>query len=413
MTEPTNLPANEPDIRAFEAIDTIEEERWLTRALKDETFGGSLLLAAGVLALIVANSPAGDWYAELLQTKLGFELVGLKLTVAHWAADGLLAIFFLVAGLELKHELVHGSLSKPRQAMVPLVAAIAGMVFPALIYVMMLRGNAEAIGGWAIPVATDIAFALAVLAVAGRGLPVELRAFLLTLAVVDDLGAITIIAVFYSDDIDKNMLFLLVILLVIYGLLQKFNFTRWFYLVPLGLLIWWVTYQSGIHATVAGIAIALLTRMQHRDEETSSPGEIAELRARPISVAIAIPIFAFTAAGVDLRDLGFMDTVSSDISIAIILGLVIGKPLGVIGSTYLLTKFTSARLNENLTWSDVLAVGLLAGIGFTVSLLIAELSFATDIANLSAAKVGVLAGSVLSAIGAIVVMQLRARKARV
>lgn len=413
MTEPTNPPANEPDIRAFEAIDTIEEERWLTRALKDETFGGSLLLAAGVLALIVANSPAGDWYAELLQTKLGFELVGLKLTVAHWAADGLLAIFFLVAGLELKHELVHGSLSKPRQAMVPLVAAIAGMVFPALIYVMMLRGNAEAIGGWAIPVATDIAFALAVLAVAGRGLPVELRAFLLTLAVVDDLGAITIIAVFYSDDIDKNMLFLLVILLVIYGLLQKFNFTRWFYLVPLGLLIWWVTYQSGIHATVAGIAIALLTRIQHRDEETISPGEIAELRARPISVAIAIPIFAFTAAGVDLRDLGFMDTVSSDISIAIILGLVIGKPLGVIGSTYLLTKFTSARLNENLTWSDVLAVGLLAGIGFTVSLLIAELSFATDIANLSAAKVGVLAGSVLSAIGAIVVMQLRARKARV
>jgi Na+:H+ antiporter, NhaA family len=407
MTEPIN---NQPDVRAFEAIDTEAEERWLTRALKDETFGGSLLLAAGVLALIVANSPAGDWYADLLQTKLGFELIGLKLTVAHWAADGFLAIFFLVAGLELKHELVHGSLSKPRQAMVPIVAAAAGMIFPAVIYVLMVQGNSQALDGWAIPVATDIAFALAVLAVAGRRLPTELRAFLLTLAVVDDLGAITIIAVFYSEDINRNMLFLLVVLLIAYGLLQKFNFTRWYFLVPLGLMIWWATYQSGIHATVAGIAIALLTRIQSREGESQSPGEIAELKVRPISVALAVPLFAFTAAGVDLRELGFFETVGSDISLAVIVGLVIGKPLGVIGSTYLLTKFTSARLNENLKWSDVLAVGLLAGIGFTVSLLIAELSFYTDVTALSAAKVGVLTGSFLSAIVAIVIMQLRSKR---
>jgi len=413
MTNPVNDPTSQPDVRAFEAIDTAAEERWLTRALRDETFGGSLLLAAGVLALIVANSPAGDWYADLLQTKLGFELIGLRLTVAHWAADGFLAIFFLIAGLELKHELVHGSLSKPRQAMVPIVAAAAGMIFPAVIYVLMVRGNSQALDGWAIPVATDIAFALAVLAVAGRRLPVELRAFLLTLAVVDDLGAITIIAVFYSDDIDRNMLFLLVLLLIAYGLLQKFNFTRWYYLVPLGLLIWWATYQSGIHATVAGIAIALLTRIQGREGETQSPGEVAELRVRPISVALAVPLFAFTAAGVDLRELGFFETVGSDVSLAVIVGLVIGKPLGVIGSTYLLTKFTSAKLNENLRWSDVLAVGLLAGIGFTVSLLISELSFYTDVATLSAAKVGVLTGSFISAIVAILIMQLRSKRTRV
>ena len=399
---------SKPDLRAFEAIDTPAEERWLSRALKDETFGGALLLAAGLLALIVSNSPAGNWYSEFLEIKIGFDAIGLKLSIAHWAADGLLAIFFLVAGLELKHELVHGSLSKVRQAMVPMVAAIAGMIFPALIYFLFLSGNSEALVGWAIPVATDIAFALAVLAVAGRGLPVELRAFLLTLAVVDDLGAITIIAVFYSEDIDRNMLFLTLVLLIIYALLQKFNLTKWYLLVPLGLLIWWATYQSGIHATVAGVAIALLTRVQHREGELQSPAETAEIKVRPISVAIAVPIFAFTAAGVDLRSLGFIDTVGSEIAIAVIFGLVVGKPLGVIGATYLLTRFTSARLNENLRWSDVLSVGLLAGIGFTVSLLITKLSFSNDIELLSDAKVGVLSGSLIAAIIAIFVMRVSA-----
>lgn len=410
MNNSGNQPDNNPDLRAFEAIDTPAEQRWLSRALKDETFGGALLLGAGLLAIIIANSFAGDWYAELLETKIGFESIGLKLTVAHWAADGLLAIFFLVAGLELKHELVHGSLSKPRQAMVPIVAALAGMIFPAVIFYLIVRGDSEALVGWAIPVATDIAFALAVLAVAGRGLPAELRAFLLTLAVVDDLGAITIIAVFYSEDIDRNMLFLMVVLLLAYALLQKFNLTKWYLLVPLGLMIWWATYQSGIHATVAGIAIAMLTRVQHREGEESSPAEITEIKVRPISVAIAVPIFAFTAAGVDLRDLGFVETVGSQLSFAVIAGLVIGKPLGVIGSTYLLTRFTSARLNDNLRWSDVLAVGLLAGIGFTVSLLITKLSYVENITLLSEAKVGVLSGSFLSAIIAITVMQIRARR---
>lgn len=407
MTDPKDL---SPDVRAFEAIDTPEEQRWLSRALKDETFGGMLLLAAGVIALIVANSIAGDWYKELLETKIGFESIGLNLTVSHWVADGFLAIFFLVAGLELKHELVHGSLSKPRQAMVPIVAALAGMVFPALIFFLIVRGDSETVVGWAIPMATDIAFALAVLAVAGRGLPAELRAFLLTLAVVDDLGAISIIAIFYSDDIDRNMLFLTVILLVIYALFQKFDLTHWYLLVPLGLLIWWATYQSGVHATVAGVAIALLTRIQTKPGEHQSPGEIAEIKVRPISVAIALPVFAFTAAGVDLRNVSFLDTVGSQVSLAIIAGLVIGKPLGVIGSTYLLTKFTSARLNENLRWPDVLAVGLLAGIGFTVSLLITKLSFETNAELLSGAKVGVLAGSLISAVIAILIMQLRSRK---
>jgi NhaA family Na+:H+ antiporter len=187
---------------AFEPIDTPRERRWLLRVLRDETFGGALLLLAGLLALVIANSDLGDWYADFRATKIGIEAIGLDLTIAHWAADAFLAIFFFVAGLELKHEFTHGSLAQRKQAVVPIVAAIAGMIVPALVYVALARGESGALDGWAIPVATDIAFALAVLAVAGRGLPLELRAFLLALAVVDDLGAITIIAIFYSEKTD-------------------------------------------------------------------------------------------------------------------------------------------------------------------------------------------------------------------
>lgn len=393
---------------AFEPIDTPEEVRWLTRVLKDETFGGALLLFAALAALIVANSPAGDFYKDLLDTKIGIETIGLKLTLAHWAADGLLAIFFLVAGLELKHEFIHGSLANPKQALVPIVAAIAGMVFPAIVFVLAVNGDREALAGWAIPVATDIAFALAVLAVAGRGLPVELRAFLLTLAVVDDLGAITIIAFFYSDKIKPNYLLLTIALIALYALLQKLRYTRWFYLLPLGLTIWWATYQSGIHATVAGVAIALLTNVKS-EKGKPSPAEIAELKARPISVAFAVPLYAFSAAGVDLRELG-AEAIISQISLAVILGLVIGKPAGVMLATYLLTKFTSAKLNENLRWPDVFAVCLLAGIGFTVSLLITELSYDGGSNALAEGKIGVLTGSLLSALAAVVLLKLRRNK---
>jgi Na+:H+ antiporter, NhaA family len=393
---------------AFERIDTPKEERWLTRVLRDETFGGTLLLLAGLLAFLIANSALGDWYGDLLQTKIGFESIGLKLTVAHWAADGLLAIFFLVAGLELKHEFTHGSLVNPRQALVPIVAAIAGMVIPAIIYFSLVAGDSTAEKGWAIPVATDIAFALAVLAVAGRGLPVELRAFLLTLAVVDDLGAITIIAIFYSEKLNLAYLLFTLVLLALYALLQRFKFARWYLVLPLGLLIWWATYQSGIHATVAGVAIALLTSLKTNGDRPS-PAEIAEERARPISVAIAVPIFAFTAAGVDLRELG-IETVFSNISLAVMAGLVIGKPLGVLGVTFLLTRFTSARLNENLRWADVLAVSFLAGIGFTVSLLIAELSFSLGSAELASGKIGVLTGSIISAILAVIVLKVQRQR---
>lgn len=380
---------------AFEPIDTPREQRWLLRVLRDETFGGALLLISGVVAFVIANSNLGDWYAEFRSTKIGFDAIGLNLTVAHWAADAFLAIFFFVAGLELKHEFTHGSLAQRRQAIVPIVAAISGMIVPALVYLAVVRGESGALDGWAIPVATDIAFALAVLAVAGRGLPLELRAFLLALAVVDDLGAITIIALFYSEKTDLLFIALTIALLALYALLQRMGLTSWYLMVPLALVIWWSTYQSGVHATVAGVLIALLTRIKGKDGNPS-PAEIAELRIRPISVGIAVPFFAFTAAGVDLRALG-VETIAEPISVAVITGLVVGKPIGVLLATYLLTRFTSAKLNENLKWADLFGVGLLAGIGFTVSLLIAELSFTDGSGALAAGKIGILVGSLISA----------------
>lgn len=392
---------------AFEPIDTPREQRWLLRVLRDETFGGGLLLASGLLAFFIANSNLGDWYAEFRATKVGIDAIGLNLTIAHWAADAFLAIFFFVAGLELKHEFTHGSLAQRKQAVVPIIAAISGMIVPALVYVALARGESAALDGWAIPVATDIAFALAVLAVAGRGLPLELRAFLLALAVVDDLGAITIIALFYSEKTDLLFIALTVALLFLYAFLQRKNLTRWYLLVPLALAIWWSTYQSGVHATVAGVLIALLTKLKGKDGRPS-PAEIAELRVRPISVGIAVPFFAFTAAGVDLRELG-IETIGEPISVAVIAGLVIGKPVGVLLATYLLTRFTSAKLNENLKWADLIGVGLLAGIGFTVSLLIAELSFTDGSGALAAGKIGILVGSLLSATLAILFLRFSKR----
>jgi NhaA family Na+:H+ antiporter len=389
----------------FHEIDQ-DEERWLKRVFTDETFGGVFLIIAAILAFAMANSVWGDWYDTFLNTKVGPAELGLRLSVSHWAADGFLAIFFLIAGLELKHELVHGSLSKPRQALVPITAAIAGMIVPAAIFIILLRDKPEYLVGWAIPIATDIAFALAVLAVAGKHLPPSLRAFLLTLAVVDDLAAITVIAIFYTADLNQNMLFFAVALAALYAALQKLNFTRWYYLVPLGLMIWWATYQSGVHATVAGVVIALLTRIESFKNEKESPAEIAERLARPISVAIAVPFFAFTAAGVDVRGIGLAEA-GSGIALGVMLGLFVGKPIGILLSTYLVTKFTRAHLSENLTWSDVAAAGFLAGIGFTVSLLIGELSFAPGTDENAAAKIGILLASIFSGVVAILLMQGR------
>ncbi len=390
------------------------ERIWLLRALRGETIGGVLLLIAAVIAIAWANSPWGDAYFELGAITVGPEALGLNLSLATWAADGLLAVFFFVAGLELKHELTHGTLSKPAQAAVPIAAALGGMIVPAIIFVAIVATSGEPGGlrGWAVPMATDIAFALAVLAVVGRMLPVALRAFLLTLAVVDDLGAITVIAIFYSKGFSLLYFALAVVLLAVYWLLQRKRVRSPLIYIPLALVIWWATFESGVHATVAGVALALLTRSSTDPGETESPVDRLQRMLLPISAGLCVPLFAFFAAGVDLRSTGLIEPLSNPVAIGIMAGLILGKPIGVISTAWLMARFTRARLNPAIGWQDVFAVGMLAGIGFTVALLITELAYTDNIGLLDSAKTAVFTASVLSALIASVLLLSRNRHYR-
>ncbi len=377
---------------------SLGERGWLLSQLRDETVGGAILLFAAILALIWANSPWGDSYFDLVHYTIGPADLGLNLSLGIWAADALLAIFFFVVGLELKHELVLGSLSKPAQAIVPAAAALGGMLVPALIYVVV---NATLAGGslhgWGIPMATDIAFALAVLAIFGRKLPIALRAFLLTLAVVDDLGAISVIAIFYSDKFAMLWFGGFLAALLAYWLLQKYRISSPIIYIPLVIIGWYFCYKSGIHATVAGVAFGFLTRVRLDPGEKQSPADTLIHAVHPISAGFAIPVFALFAAGVDLRATGIIEPLQSPIALGIMIGLVLGKPIGVVGMAWLMARFTRATLSPGIAWRDVTAVGFLAGVGFTVALLISELGYADNELYLESAKIAVLVASVIAA----------------
>ncbi len=389
---------------------TLTERVWLLRVLREETVGGVLLLVAAALALFLANSRWGDWYQEVSDTVIGPAALHLDLSVSTWAADGLLAVFFFVAGLELKHELVLGSLAERRKAAVPVAAALGGMVVPALIFVIInITSSDGQPKGWGIPMATDIAFALAVLAVVGRHLPVALRAFLLTLAVVDDLGAIIVIALFYSDSFEILPFVGAIALLGLYAWLQHARVRSMFIYIPLALAVWVLIHESGVHATIAGVALGLLTRVRTDPGEAASPAERLQRRVQPLSAGFCVPIFAFFAAGVDLRGADLGATLTSPIALGVILGLVLGKPIGVVAGAWITARFTRASLAASLGWRDVLAVGFVAGIGFTVSLLIAELAYEESEPLLESAKVGVLAGSLIAALIAAVALLSRSR----
>lgn len=380
------------------------ETRRVREVLADETVGGILLVVAALLALIWANSPLGDAYFDLRDTKLGPEALHLDLTIGHWAADGLLAIFFFVAGLELKKEFVAGDLRDPRRAALPIVAAVGGMIVPALLFVAInaASGTDGALAGWAIPVATDIAFALAVLAVISSHLPTALRTFLLTLAIVDDLLAIIIIAVFFTAELDLLMLALAVVPIAVFGVLAQKRVQSWAIMLPLALVAWGLVHASGIHATVAGVLLAFtmpVLRSEAAGGPDAGPGyaEHCEHKLRPISAGFAVPVFAFFSAGVAVGGFsGLTDALGESITLGIIAGLVVGKTLGVLGATWLMAKFTKADLDDALEWIDVLGLAMLAGIGFTVSLLIGELAYDGEEAR-EFAKVGVLVGSLLAA----------------
>jgi NhaA family Na+:H+ antiporter len=385
-----------------------EEQKFLAEALREETVGGALLLVAATVAVVWASSPWSGAYEQLRTYVVGPEALHLDLTLHAWAADGLLAVFFFVAGLELKRELVVGQLRQPAEAVLPMVAAVGGMVVPAGLYLAMVSGDPGATAGWAIPIATDIAFALAVLAVLGSRLPTALRAFLLTLAIVDDLGAILVIALGFTDHLGKAALAGAAAVLVLYGLLQRLRFTPGWLLIPLAVLLWSLVHASGIHATVAGVALGLVTRVRPDRGESHSPAERLEHLVRPISAGVAVPIFALLAAGVAVNPEALRAAAGDRAALAVVVALVLGKFLGVFGATYLTARLTRAELSEELRWGDIAAVGFLSGIGFTVSLLISELSFGGSDRS-DRVTIAVLAGSLLSALLAGVILRRRSR----
>ncbi|MGM1017882.1 MAG: Na+/H+ antiporter NhaA [Actinomycetota bacterium] len=379
-----------------------------------DVIGGALMIGAAALALIWANSPFQEVYHSIADTVIGPAALHLDLPLSTWAADGLLAIFFFVVGLELKHEIVAGSLRNPKQAGVPVLAAIGGMAIPAIFYtvIVLILEPGPALHGWAIPTATDIAFALAVLAIFGRGLPVALRVFLLTLAVVDDLLAIIIIAVFYSDGVNIWMLLASVAVVAVFAFLARTKRMHWWLMIPIALVAWVLMHESGVHATIAGVMLGFcVPAKQIRGEETSRTLQI-EHSVRPLSTGFALPVFAFFAAGVTISgDGGPLGPLADPVAIAIIAALVLGKLVGVLGVTALVTRVTPLRLPDAIGVRDLLPVGFLTGIGFTVSLLIAELSFDGGFHEPSA-KFAVLVASVIAAVLAAGTLRWDARKAR-
>ncbi|MEV0410196.1 Na+/H+ antiporter NhaA [Streptomyces sp. NPDC050448] len=389
---------------------SLPERRFVADALRAETVGGVLLLVAAIAALMWANIPAlADSYTAVRDFHIGPAALGLDLSLQHWAADGLLAIFFFVAGIELKRELVAGDLRDPKAAALPVIAALCGMAVPALVYALVNAVGGGSMDGWAVPTATDIAFALAVLAVIGTSLPSALRAFLLTLAVVDDLFAILIIAVFFTSEIDFLALGGAVAGLVLFWFLLHRGVRGWYVYIPLALVIWGLMYNSGVHATIAGVAMGLMLRCSRQEGERRSPGEHIEHIARPISAGLAVPLFALLSAGVSLSDKSIAQVFTRPETLGVVLGLVVGKAVGIFGGTWLAARFTRAELNEDLAWPDVLAVASLAGIGFTVSLLIGELAFTGDQTLTDEIKASVLIGSLIAAVVASVVLKLRNR----
>ncbi|WP_107277547.1 Na+/H+ antiporter NhaA [Streptomyces sp. IMTB 1903] len=392
---------------------SLPESRFIADALRAETVGGVLLLVAAIAALLWANIPAiSDSYASVRSFHIGPASLGLDLSLQHWAADGLLAVFFFVAGIELKRELVAGDLRDPRAAALPVIAALCGMAAPALVYALVNVAGDGSMDGWAVPTATDIAFALAVLAVIGTSLPSALRAFLLTLAVVDDLFAILIIAVFFTSEIDFLALGGALVGLALFWFLLRRGVRGWYIYVPLALAVWGLMYNSGVHATIAGVAMGLMLRCTRREDERTSPGEHIEHLVRPVSAGLAVPLFALFSAGVSLSDEAIAQVFTRPETLGVVLGLVVGKAVGIFGGTWLAARFTKAELNEDLAWPDVLAVATLAGIGFTVSLLIGELAFAGDATLADEVKAAVLFGSLIAAVIACVLLKLRDRRYR-
>jgi NhaA family Na+:H+ antiporter len=365
---------------------------------KLEAASGLVLLIAAILALFISNSSLSGLYFETLEKYLfiGINEFGLKLSVHHWINDALMAIFFFFVTLEIKREFLKGELSNIKQAMLPIIAAVGGMVIPALFYIIINYGNAETINGWAIPSATDIAFSLGILSLLGSRVPISLKVFLTALAIIDDLGAILIIAFFYSGDLSIPYLSLILISYILLLVLNKFSVKIFTPYLLIGLCMWFFTYKSGIHATIAGVLLASTIPHRLKDHDFSLLVKL-EHSISPYVAFIIMPIFAFANAGVNLEGLS-LASLLNPVPLGILMGLFFGKQIGVLLFSYVSVKFKFADMPNNSNWLSIYGVSILTGIGFTMSLFVGNLAFVENTQYIDGVKIGVLSGSLLSTV---------------
>ena len=363
---------------------------------KLEAASGLVLLISAAIALIISNSNFSSLYFETLQSYLfiGINNIGLKMSLHHWINDALMAVFFFFVTLEIKREFINGELSSPKQALLPIIAAIGGMLVPALIYIYINFGNGDTINGWAIPSATDIAFSLGVLSLLGSRVPISLKVFLTALAIIDDLGAIIIIAFFYAGDLSIKYLSLLLLTFIILLILNKSGVKKFLPYLILGLILWFFTYQSGVHATISGVLLATVIPHRKKNKEYSLLTKIEHNISSYVAFGI-MPLFALANAGVSLDGIN-LESLLSPVPLGIVLGLFVGKQIGVFLFSIIAIKLKIAQMPNNANWMSFYGVGILAGIGFTMSLFIGNLAFVENIEYIDSVKIGVLTGSLLS-----------------
>ena len=363
-----------------------------------EAASGLVLLIAAIIALVISNSIFSELYFSTLEQYLfiGINDFGLKLSVHHWINDLLMAVFFFFVTLEIKREFIQGELSNLKKALLPIIGAVGGMVVPALVYVSINFGNTETLNGWAIPSATDIAFSLGILSLLGSRVPISLKIFLTALAIIDDLGAILIIAFFYSGDLSITYLSLILISYILLLVLNKLGVKKFIPYLIIGALMWFFTYKSGIHATIAGVLLASTIPHRVKNKDFSLLIKL-EHAISPYVAFLIMPIFAFANAGVSLMGLS-LSSLLEPVPLGILLGLFIGKQVGVMVSSYLAVKLGAAQMPDNSSWLSLYGVSILTGVGFTMSLFVGNLAFAGSINYMDGVKIGVLSGSLLSTI---------------
>ena len=361
-----------------------------------EAASGLVLLIAAIIALIISNSNFDQLYFKTLEQYLfiGVNNFGLKLTVHHWINDALMAIFFFFVTLEIKREFIQGELSNFKKALLPIIGAVGGMLVPALFYIFINIDNPETLNGWAIPSATDIAFSLGILSLLGSRVPISLKIFLTALAIIDDLGAILIIAFFYSGDLSINYLCLILISFIFLIMLNKFGIKKFSPYLIIGIFMWFFTYKSGIHATIAGVLLASAIPHRKKDKDFSLLIKL-EHSISPYVAFIIMPLFAFANAGVSLNGLTFT-SLMLPVPLGILVGLFFGKQLGVMLFSYISVKMKIAQMPQDSTWLSLYGVSILTGIGFTMSLFVGNLAFANNLQYIDGVKIGVLSGSLLS-----------------